>query len=367
MNRIKRRIGAARGNSAKKGMPPGTLFHVGEKRGQPPVMSVIEYGARGSVSRTVDAAGQVPARVAPGRVRWINIEGLDRIDLVEALGKRHGLHPLVMEDILHTGQRPKFEDHDSYLFIVLKMLRLDRPGGGLTVEQVSLIVSNNTVLTFQEGLEGDVFDPVRQRISSGKGKIRSGGSDFLAYALMDAIVDEYFLITEDIGERIEAVEDELMKNPSASAMESLHHLKQELMVVRKAVYPLREVMSVLSRGDHRLLRKTTLPYLRDLHDHVLRLIETVEMFHETMMSLMEMVASLISNRMNEVMKVLTIIATIFIPLTFLAGLYGMNFEPTAGPFNMPELRWPYGYPVVLLVMGLVAGAMIVYFRKRRWL
>jgi magnesium transporter len=356
-----------REGSAKKGMAPGTLVHVGEKRAQPPVISVIEYGPGSSVRRDVQSVDDLSRRSRSARVRWVNIEGLDRIEIVETLGRRHGLHPLVLEDILHTGQRPKCEDHDSYLFVVLKMLRLDRSGAGLLTEQVSLILSRGTVLTFQEGLEGDVFDPLRQRLSTGKGKIRSAGSDFLAYAIMDAIVDEYFVIAENIGERIESVEDELIRNPSAAAMESLHRLKQELMVVRKAVYPLREVMAVLSRGEHGLLRRMTLPYLRDLHDHVLRLIETIEMFHETMMSLMEMVASLISNRMNEVMKVLTIIATIFIPLTFLAGLYGMNFDPGAGPLNMPEIRWAYGYPVVLLVMVLVAGAMLVYFRKRRWL
>jgi magnesium transporter len=355
------------GGSAKRGLPPGSLVHIGEKRVGPPVVSVIDYSPRTSRRQDVQAMKEFPGRGKDARVRWVNVDGLDRIEIIEALGRQHSLHPLVLEDILHTGQRPKFEDHDSYYFIVLRMMRLNRPGGDLLTEQVSLIVRKNAVLTFQEGLEGDVFDPIRQRISTGKSKLRAAGADFLAYALMDAIVDEYFTITEDFGERIETVEDELVKNPSAAAMESLHRLKQELMVVRKAIYPLREVMAVLARGEHALLHQTTLPYLRDLHDHVLRLIETIEMFHEIMMSLMEMVASLISNRMNEIMKVLTIIATIFIPLTFLAGLYGMNFNPGAGPWNMPELQWAYGYPVVLLVMILMAAGMLLYFRKRHWL
>lgn len=352
--------------SRKAGMLPGTLLHVGERRAEQVKVSVIEYAKGWFTAKGIKAPGLFFEGKRKPTVRWIDIEGLHQIDIVRQLGKRHKIHHLVLEDILQTAQRPKIEDYGDHVFIVLKMLRYDQKTRGVESEQVSIVLKKNLVLTFQEGIEGDVFDSIRHRIRNDGGLIRSLGADYLAYSLMDAIVDQYFVILEELGERIELAERGIIEDPSTKVLQEIHHLKHELLFVRKSVWSLREVVAQLERGDSALVMRQTIAYLRDLHDHVITTMETLESYRETLSGLVDLAISSMSNRMNEVMKTLTVIATIFIPLTFIAGVYGMNFDTTTSPWNMPELRWSFGYPAILTVMGLVALALLGYFKQRKW-
>ena len=291
---------------------------------------------------------------------WINIEGIHDVRVLERLGECYGFHTLILEDILNTDQRPKMEDHGEYIYVVLKMLNSDK-NNSVVIEQISLLLGKNFVISLQEGLEGDVFNPVRERIRSGKGRIRKMGSDYLAYALLDSIVDNYFIVLEKLGEKIEVLEEELITNPKRETLHAIHNLKREMIFLRKSVWPLREVISGLERGESSLISKSTQIFLRDLYDHTIQVIDTVEAFRDMLSGMLDIYLSSVSNKMNEVMKVLTIIATIFIPLTFIAGVYGMNFR------NMPEIEWQWGYPLSLLIMGGVAVIMLVFFRKKRWI
>ena len=293
-------------------------------------------------------------------VTWININGLHQLDIIEKIGEHFNVHPLVLEDIVNTGQRPKIEDFVDYIFVTLKMLRYSDEEKETKAEQVSLILGSNFVISFQEN-EGDVFDPIRQRIEADKGRIRKMGADYLAYALMDAIVDNYFTILEKLGDRIEDFEEELVVNPKPETLQAIHHLKREMIFLRKSVWPLREVINRLERWESSLINKSTAIYFRDVYDHTIQVIDSVETFRDMLSGMLDIYLSSISNRMNEVMKVLTIIATIFIPLTFIAGVYGMNFR------FMPELEMPIGYPVILLVMLFIGILMFAYFRKKKWL
>lgn len=293
-------------------------------------------------------------------VTWINIDGIQRIDVIEKIGKHFNLHPLALEDIVNTGQRPKMEDFVDYIFVVLKMLHYDEKEKETKAEQLSLVLGPNWVISFQEN-EGDVFDPIRERIRADKGRIRKMGADYLVYALIDAVVDNYFIILEKIGEKIEEIEDELVANPAPETLQAIHNLKRQMIFLRKSVWPLREVISRLERWESQLINKSTDIYLRDVYDHTIQVIDAIETFRDMLSGMLDIYLSSVSNRMNEVMKVLTIIATIFIPLTLVAGLYGMNFR------YMPELEWPWGYPLVLFVMFVIGVLMLIYFRKKKWL
>ena len=295
----------------------------------------------------------------PG-VTWLDIDGVHQTDLLEIVGTYANLHPLVIEDIHNTYQRPKVEDYDDYLYIVLKMISWNDETKEVQAEQVSLILGNSYVISFKED-PGDIFDPVRQRLREGKGRIRKMGADYLAYILLDQVVDNYFLVLENLGEQIEDLEEELVTNPDASTLHTIHHLKRELIFLRKSVWPLREAISSLERGESSLFQPETLVYLRDVYDHTIQVIDTIETFRDMVSGMLDIYLSSISNRMNEVMKVLTIIATIFIPLTFIAGIYGMNFV------NMPELQWPWGYFMVWGVMIAIVIGMISYFKRKGWL
>jgi magnesium transporter len=279
---------------------------------------------------------------------------------VEKIGTHFGIHPLIMEDILHTGQRPKGEDLGDYLFIVLKMIYHDEEKDEVIGEQLSLILGPNYVISFQER-EGDVFNPIRERIRNAKGRIRKAGADYLAYVLVDAIVDHYFAILEELGGTIESLEEELVTNPRPETLQTIHTLKRELIFLRKSVWPLREVISGLEREESPLITEPTGIYLRDVYDHTIQVIDTIETYRDMVSGMLDIYLSSLSNRMNEVMKVLTMIATIFIPLTFIAGIYGMNFK------FMPELEWHWGYPMALVVMLLIVGSMFIYFRRKKWL
>ena len=292
-------------------------------------------------------------------VTWINLDSIHQLDTIEAVGSHFKLHPLTMEDIVNTEQRPKMENYDDYIFVVLKMLDYVQEGDELSVEQVSLILRPNLVLSFQER-EGDVFDPVRERIRFGKGRMRKEGSDYLAYALMDAVVDHYFLILEKVGERIETLEEELVASPAKKTLQTISKLKREMLFLRRSVWPLRELISSILRGESPVILDSTLVYFRDIYDHTVQLIDTIETYREMLSGMVDIYLSSISNKTNEIMRVLTVLATVFMPLTFIAGVYGMNFE------NMPELHWRWSYFVVLAVMAGVAISMLLYFRRKKW-
>jgi len=346
--------------SRKAGLPPGSLVFLGERRVETPSIRVLSYNADQVNEFSAKTPRDAVAGIAEGSVTWINIVGLHDTDFIQRVGDTLSVHPLVLEDIVNTGQRPKFEDHDRLLFMVLRMLYRKRPGNGAIVsEQVSILLSRNVLLTFQE-MEGDVFDTIRTRIRTGGGRIRQRGADYLAYALLDAIVDNYFSVLEDLDEKIEAVQQAALDAPVPETLHRIHSLKHELISVRRQLWPLREAVSAFHKSESPLIDKALSPYLRDVHEHTFQVLDTLESMREMISTALEAYMSSVSNRMNEIMKVLTIISTIFIPLTFIAGVYGMNFE------YMPELSWQMGYAAALGVMGILAAGMVMFFKRRHW-
>jgi magnesium transporter len=344
----------------KVGLPPGTLIHIGEKKTERTTISILDYDEHQAHEQAVETiAACLPFKDKP-TVTWINVEGLHQVEILRQFGEAFGLHPLVLEDILNTTQRPKMEDYDDHLYIVLKMLGYNEQSNQVTVEQVSLILTEKKVISFQEQA-GDVFNPIRQRIRDSRGRMRKAGADYLAYTLLDAIVDSYFTVLEKLGEDIEFVEEELVAEPEPRTLQKIYNLKRELIFLHKSVWPLREVISALSRGESGLFEQTTTIYLRDVYDHIVQVIDLVETYRDLVTGMLDLYLSSISNRMNVVMKVLTVIATLFIPLTFITSLYGMNFK------YMPELEWRWGYPMVWLAILLVTVLMLAYFRKKKWL
>jgi magnesium transporter len=352
-NRIKRR-------SKKAGLPPGTLVHIGDKKLEKVRITIIDYDEENFEQKKAHNVEECFQFKTKPTVTWINIDGLHDVELIEKIGKHYEIHHLILEDILNTGQRPKFEDLENYIFIVLRMLSYDEKAQLINSEQVSMVLGRNYVLSFQENV-GDVFEQIRERIRNAKGRIRKMGCDYLLYSLLDAIVDSYFSILERLGERIESLEEQLVREPSNKILEQIHRLKRELISLRKSVWPLRELISGLERSESELIKQTTDVYLRDLYDHTIQVIDTVESYRDMVSGMLDIYLSSISNKMNAVMKVLTIIATIFIPLTFIAGIYGMNFD------YMPELRWKFGYGGVLLVMVGIGVIMLVLFKRKKWL
>ena len=346
--------------SEKTGLPPGTLVHIGEKKAEKVNISLIDYDEtqfQHQESVTVEEA--VPFKEKP-TVTWLTVTGLHEVKIVEEIGKAFNIHPLLLEDIVHTGQRPKLEDFGDYLFFVLKMLTYDEDTSEVLAEQVSLILGPNFVISFQEN-EGDVFNPVRERIRNSKGRIRKLGSDYLAYALIDAIVDNYFVILEHFGEKIEVLQEEVLSQPGPDTLQLIQATKRDMIFLRKSVWPLREAISVLYRGESSLITDGVIPYLRDVYDHTIQVIDSIETSRDMISGTLDVYLSSVSNKMNEVMKVLTIIATIFIPITFIAGVFGMNFK------YMPELEWRWAYPIVWLVMLTAGISMLIGFRRRKWL
>ncbi|HIJ36061.1 MAG TPA: magnesium/cobalt transporter CorA [Deltaproteobacteria bacterium] len=347
-------------SSKKAGLPPGTLVHVGEKRTEKVIISLMDYDEQ-QVEEKFDVTVEecLPFKALP-TVTWVNVTGIHEIGIVEAFGKTFDIHPLVLEDIVHTGQRPKMEDLGEYLYVVLKMLKHEQDEDDFEAEQVSLIIGSNFVLSFQEE-GGDVFDSVRERIRKGKGRSRKSGSDYLAYSLIDAIVDNYFLVLENIGEKIETLQEEVLEEPDPTSLKTIQDTKREMIFLRKSIWPLRETISGLIRAESPIISETVGPYLGDVYDHTIQVIDTIESYRDTVSGTLDIYLSSLSNKMNEVMKVLTIIATIFIPLTFLAGVYGMNFK------YMPELEWRWGYFALwaaFLVLGIL---MLIGFRRKKWL
>ncbi len=344
----------------KTGMSPETLVHTGEQRTEGVRMGAFQYTGetlKETSPKTVADCSSLPGGTG---VTWLDVDALHDVQVVEGVGKLFNVHPLALEDVLNTNQRPKFEDYGPHLFLVLRMLQWDETAGEVKGEQVSLAVGKDWLVSFQE-TPGDVFEPVRHRLRTNKGRLRHMGADFLAFSLLDAIVDNYFVVLERVGEQLELLEEELLASPSEKTVHSIHRLKRELIYIRRAVWPLREAVSALDRRESPLLTPQLQPYLRDLHDHTVQIIDTVETCRDMLSGMLDLYLSTVSNRMNEVMKVLTIIATIFIPLTFLAGVYGMNFK------HMPELEWTWSYPALWGIMLTTGLGMLYYFRKRNWL
>jgi magnesium transporter len=346
--------------SKKAGTAPGTLLHIGERRTDRVHITVVDYAPehlREQECETIEDA--LPFKDLQ-TTTWLNIDGMHDVEPVEKIGRHFNIHPLTLEDILNTGQRPKAEEFEDYLYFVLKMLYVDEETSEIRSEQISLVLGNNFLISFQE-VPGDVFESVRQRIRKGRARIRKGGADYLTYALIDAVVDHYFVILERFGTAIEALEEDLLSEPTVETMQSIHDLKRELIYLRKQVWPIREVINRVAKGDLSQIQENTVLFFRDVYDHTIQIVDTIESYRDVLAGMLDLYLSTISNRMNEVMKVLTIIATIFIPVTFVAGIYGMNFK------YMPELEWKWGYLAVWGLIGGIALLMIAFFKRKKWI
>lgn len=344
----------------KLGQVPGSVVYTGEKVKDKLFLEAFDFTKDSCTETQLQSVENVFDFKDTPTVSWININGLNHVQQIEKLGQHYNIHPLVLEDIVNIAQRPKIDEYDDYLFLVLKMLYYD-DDKNIVSEQVSFILGKNYVLSFQES-EGDVFNAVRDRIRHAKGRVRSMSSDYLLYTLIDAIVDHYFSIIEILGDKVEDFETAIFSNVvDDNTSKNIQDLKREILRVRRAIFPLREVLNRIEKNDNNLIHKKTLTYYRDIYDHLVQVSENIDIYREMIWSLMDMYMTSISNRMNEVMKVLTIMASIFIPLTFIAGIYGMNFE------YIPELKYRYGYFVVWGVMILIFLGMMYYFKRKKWL
>ena len=342
------------------GLVPGTVVYTGDRESDDLYIEVFDYTITSCIEKELDTIEEAFVYSDSDPVTWININGLSHVDAIEKVGAHYQLHPLILEDIANTQQRPKIDEYEGYLFVVMKMLYFDT-NQNLIVEHISLVLGPNYVITFQEA-NGDVFDTIRERLRAGKGRIRGEDSDYLLYALMDAIVDNYFNLIESMGDKIEEIEDDLFqKEVKEEITGEIQNLKKEILKIRRAVFPLREVVNRIEKMEHSLISNKTQFYLRDLYDHVIQVSESIEIYRDMIWGLMDMYMTTISNKMNEVMKVLTIIASIFIPLTFLAGIYGMNFE------YIPELKYKYSYFIFWGVLIVLFFGLLYYFKRKRWL
>lgn len=349
-----------RRRSGKSGLPPGSLVYVGDRGESSVRVTLLDYGEEGYTERLIAS----PSECAPFRetntITWINVDGLSAPKTMEALGGAMGFHNLVLEDILNTEQQPKFEDYEDYIFLVAKMLEFDAGTGHVKAEHLALVLGRNSLVSFQE-IPGDPFEPIRARIRSGAGKIRKTGADYLLYTLLDVTVDQYFVVLDRMGDRIEQLDEMILNTVSARIMGELHALKRELLFLRKTVLPLREVVSSLRQSDSPLLTDATAPYLRDLHDHIVQVGDRIETYRDLLSSMLDLYLSSVSNRTNTVMKIVAVFSSIFLPLTFITGLFGMNFE------FMPLLDSPKGFAVIVLSMAAIVAIMLVVFRWRRWI
>ncbi len=345
--------------SRKSGLPPGTPVYVGEEAPLPAIIEIISYDEEGYIERVVEHVSEIVDDLKSPDITWVNVDGLKVSDIIE-IGNSMGFHPLIQEDIVNTEQRPKVEEYDDYLFFVLKMISYDEKSETVEIEQISFLLGERYLVSFQEK-HGDCFDLIRQRIRENKGILRKMGSDYLAYSLIDVIVDGYFTVLERIGDRIEEIEDELVVNPQIETLHDIYDMKRRMIAFRKNVWPLREVISRLDRLGSKQFKASTGVYIRDVYDHTIQVIDAIETYRDLLSGMLDIYLSSISNKMNQIMQVLTIIGTIFIPLTFLAGVYGMNFQ------YMPELSWRYSYPILWALMLIITAIMILFFRRRKWL
>jgi len=353
-------------DSRKKiGQVPGSLIYVGEKKPDGVKLTLTSYAPGLYKQEVLDKFDQITEAMELDHKTWINSDGL-KPEIIGKIGTHFDVHPLTQEDILNTMHRPKTEDHDKYIFVVVKMLSYDSAKETIKVEHLSLILGKNFLITFQEDVI-DEFENLRESIKQNKGRIQELGTDYLGYRILDLIIDNYFSVMESFGDRIEDLEDELLDKPTEETLQKLYKLKGDMILIRRAVWPLREAISSLDKLDSDIIAKNTHPFLRDLYDHIIQIIDTTENYREMVAGMMDIYLSSVSNRLNEIMKILTIISTIFIPLNFIAGVYGMNFNTDISPYNMPELNWFFGYPAVLLIMFTVGILLLYFFRKKKWL
>ncbi|RZN46808.1 magnesium/cobalt transporter CorA [archaeon] len=341
--------------SKKSGLPPGTLIHVGQRHVEHPSIWVMDYAPDHLDEHTDIRIDDALAWLKSPNVTWLNVVGLDA-DFIGQIGNALNVHPLVLEDILNTDHRPKVEEYDDYLFIVCKAPRHD---DGVAVEQLSMILFGTGVVCFHER-GSDLFNALQERIRSQRGFIRSKGVDYLAYSILDTIIDSYFVTVEMINDTVDDLEETLVTEPTTDTLQALQHCKRHAIMLRKAIFPMREVAFSLEKIGAPFFGSDVRPYLRDVYDHCIQIMDTIESIKDMLSGMLDIYLSSTSNKLNEVMKVLTIISTMFIPMTFLAGVYGMNF------IHMPELQWRYAYPAVLLVMASIAGVMALFFKKRGW-
>jgi len=344
----------------KVGMPPGSLVYTGDREHLPAIITITRYNGYTIVERQFDSFKECQLAGGPGEVTWINVTGISKVRDLEQVGECYKIHPLVLEDILEVGQRPKVEDYDEYLYIVLNAIQPVAEGEELVAEEISLILGPDYLLSFYSGAD-DIFAPIRERLLQAKGRIRKMGADYLAYALIDLVVDNYFVELERFGDQVESLEDEVVASPTPQTLRDVHRFKNDMIRLRKSLWPLREVIARLERRESLLITEALGNYFRDVYDHTIIAIDTVETYRDILSGMLDIYLSSMSNRLNSIMKVLTIIATIFMPLTFITSLYGMNFK------NMPELQWEYGYFMVLGAVVVIALAMLEYFRRKGWI
>ncbi len=347
-------------NSQKHiGTPPGTLTYTGEESGGRIKITLIEYNEQEFFEKEFDDLSNCMEHVKPNMVKWINVEGLHKIEVIEKIGQHYNIHPLTLEDIVHVNQRAKFEEFDHYVVSIMRMINYTTE---IESEQLAIVLTeNNTVISFQEPHNGDAFDIIRTRLRAGKGRIRKLGADYLNYALMDAVVDCYFVAIEKIGEKIEVIEELILSNDTKHSHMELYHLKRELIYLRRQIWPMRDLINNVIRSETVLMQDSIEIYLRDLSDHVSRIIDSLDTYRDLLSGIMDISLSTNANKMNEVMKVLTIMSSIFIPVTFIAGVYGMNFE------NMPELKTQNGYYITWIIMLSVIIGLLFYFKRKKWM
>lgn len=346
-------------HSRKKGLAPGTPVHIGQKKTDKSSIRLIDFD-RTDIAVTIDATKDDITQPYPKqKIRWAHLTGVHDVDLVQKLCKQYAIHPLVIEDIVNTEHRPKLEIEKDYIFLVLKTFKFEGTDG-ISIEQISFIMGSSFLLSFQESAD-PIFDPIVDRLEKAHGNIRSSGADYLAYSLLDLIVDDYYVFTESLSDDIEILEDEVIENPTTATLHGIYRFKRIVSVARRNLWPLREIVGRLYRDPSSLIQPSTNIYMRDLYDHVIQVNDYLEGYRDALSSMLDTYLSSISNKMNEVMKVLTVISTVFIPLTLIAGIYGMNF------INMPELTWPYGYSTILIVMTVMGVLMLGYFRKIEWI
>lgn len=346
--------------SKKAGLPPGSLIHIGRKSGIAAKISVLDFDK----DQIQEIECKEPAECFPFKetktTSWINIDGLQETDIISSIGTHFGIHSLALEDILNTNHRPKIEMDDKSIFLSFKMLGIGEDGKSIVSEQISLVLGDNWLISFQEE-EGDVFDSLRERIRKDKGEVRTRGADYLFYRLIDTIVDNYFIVIEYLNDSAEDLEESVLKAPDQDALLEIQNLKREISKLRKSIHPVREIIAVLYREKSDLIHEDTIRYFRDVYEHIIQINDSLETQKDLLAGIMELYLSGVSHRMNKVMQLLTLISTIFIPLTFIAGIYGMNFN------NMPELGWRYGYLTIWIIMIVIALIMLIYFRRKKWL
>ncbi|MFN8674436.1 MAG: magnesium/cobalt transporter CorA [Candidatus Sericytochromatia bacterium] len=346
--------------TSKLGMPAGSLIPITEEHKRTKI-EITEYSKDFYRHLEDVEKDRIFEKSRDNTILWKNIDGIEDTEIIEEVGKKYNIHKLILEDALNSNTRPKMEIFSDYIFISLKMISFNTNNHDIDTENVSIIFGRNYLISIQEGKDGDVFDPVRNRIADQSSLTIKKGPDFLAYNLIDIIMDNYFIVLEKISEKLEELDEDLIINPNPELLQKLYTLKREIIFLRKAIWPLREVIAKLDRTDSNLINHTSKQYIRDLYDHIIQIIDTEETFRDMISGMMDLYLSSVSNKMNEIMKVLSIISTIFIPLTFIAGVYGMNFE------NMPELKMQYGYHYTMLGMLIIVIIMLFYFRRRKWI